>query len=160
MQNSLNRLLQSKSATLFQTRRQLFASKIVTMATPSTAPTAIGPYSIGKMVKQENGGGTWGFSSGALGMCATTGELVSDEAAPQSDRALQNLQAVAEANGFTLGDAVKCTVFLVDMGDFADVNKVYARYFTGDEPPARSCVAVHQLPKGAKFEIEAIFFKG
>ena len=50
---------------------------------------------------------------------------------------------MAEANGFTLADTVKCTVFLVDMADFADVNQVYARYFTGDEPPARSCVAVH-----------------
>ena len=50
-------------------------------------------------------------------------------------------------------------VFLTDMGDFAGVNEVYSRFFTADEPPARSCVAVRQLPKGAKFEIEAVFFK-
>ena len=71
---------------------------------------------------------------------------------------MQNLKALAESNGFSLNNAVKTTVFLTDMGDFAAVNSVYARYFTG-EYPARSCVAVHQLPKGAKFEIEAVFFK-
>ena len=128
------------------------------MVTPTEAHAPIGPYCIGKIVLQENGGGKWGFSSGSLGMCPQSGELVSDEPATQSDRALKNLQAVAEANGFTLADAVKTTVFLTDMGDFAEVNKVYAKYFTG-EHPARSCVAVHQLPKGAKFEVEAIFYK-
>ena len=68
------------------------------------------------------------------------------------------MQAVAEANGFTLDHAVKTTVFLTDMGDFGAVNEAYAKFFTGDFP-ARSCVAVHQLPRGAKMEIEATYFK-
>ena len=87
-------------------------------------------------------------------------QLVSNEAAPQSDQALKNLKAIAEANGFELTDAIKTTVFLTDMADFGGVNEVYASYFNDSEKlPARSCVAVKQLPIGAKFEIEAVFHK-
>ena len=137
----------------------LFSSKVSSMVCPPDAPGPIGPFVVGKIVTTENGGSKWGFSSGALGMCPQTGELVSDEPAVQADRALKNMQAVIEANGFTMADAIKTTVFVIDMADFTDCNEVYAKYFVG-ERPARSCVAVHQLPKGAKFEIEAIFFKG
>ena len=72
---------------------------------------------------------------------------------------MSNLKKLAQINGFTLdGDTVKAVVYLTDMGHFAAVNDVYAKYFK-THPPARSCVAVHQLPKGALFEIEAIFYK-
>ena len=69
-----------------------------------------------------------------------------------------NLKNLAEDSGLSLADAIKCTVYLVDMGDFARVNEVYKKYFIQDFP-ARTCVAVKDLPKGAKFEVEAIFFK-
>ena len=117
----------------------------------------MGPFSPGKMVIQE-GHGTFGYSSGQLGMCWETKKLIADEAAPQADQAIKNLQALAEENGFKLEDAVKTLVFLTDMADQAAVNEVYARHFEAGKP-ARSCVAVHQLPAGAKFEIEAVFFK-
>ena len=86
------------------------------------------------------------------------GELTSQKPGPQAKRALQNLKALALSNGFKLTDTVKTTVFLVDMAHFAEVNAEYAKFFKTDPPP-RSCVAVHQLPKGALFEIEAVFFK-
>ena len=87
------------------------------------------------------------------------GQVVGTTPAEQATQALKNLQAVATSNGFTLNDAVKVTVFLVNMDHFAEVNKVYTEFFTGENPPARSCVAVSGLPKGVLFEIEANFFK-
>ena len=135
-----------------------FSSRVVTMTPSPNAPGPIGPFSVGKIIATDQG--KWGYSSGALGMCPQSGELVSQDVSEQTDRALKNMQAVAEANGFAMSDAVKTMVFLTDMADFAAVNAVYAKYFTGDEPPARSCVAVRELPKpGSNFEIEAIFFK-
>ena len=71
---------------------------------------------------------------------------------------MENLKNLAEDNGFSLNDTVKCTLFLDDMDNFAKVNEIYAQYFT-EKKPARSCVAVKTLPKNAKFEIEAVFFK-
>ena len=68
----------------------------------------------------------------------------------------QNLSAVAEAAGGSLTNAVRCTVYLTDMGDFARVNEVYGEFFGGDDPPARVAVAVAGLPKGADVEIDAI----
>ena len=72
----------------------------------------------------------------------------------QAEQSCKNVQAVLEAGGSSLGKVVKTTCFLADMGDFGAFNEVYARYFTGK--PARSCVAVRELPKGLLCEIEAI----
>ena len=83
-------------------------------------------------------------------------ELVGDDAATQAEGAIRNLQAVLEAAGSSLDQVLKCTVFLVDMGEFAAVNEVYGRFFTGDSPPARACVEVSGLPKGALFEIDCV----
>jgi len=116
--------------------------------TSSGAPAAIGPYS--QAIASD---GTV-FCSGQIGLDPTTGELVEGVEA-QAERALRNLEAVLDAAGVTLTDVVKTTVFLADMGDFATVNAVYAR-FMPDPPPARSTVAVAGLPKGALVEIEAI----
>ena len=117
-----------------------------------SAPAAVGPYS--HAVKAGN----TLYVSGQLGVDATTGALAEGVEA-QAELALCNLRNVLEDSGYALADVVKATVFLTDMGHFAAVNAIYAAAF-GDVKPARSCVAVAQLPKAALFEIEAIAHKG
>ena len=112
------------------------------------APAAIGPYS------QAIRSGDMVFCSGQLGLDPATGELV-DGVEAQTDRAIRNLRSVLDAAGLSLDDIVKTTIFLADIGDFATVNAVYARYIP-DPPPARSTVQVAALPKGGRVEIEAI----
>ena len=112
------------------------------------APGAIGPYS------QAIQSGDMLFCSGQLGLDPTTGELA-DGVEAQADRALRNLQSVLDAGGLSFDDVVKTTIFLADIGDFAAVNEVYAR-FMPDPPPARSTVQVAALPKSGRVEIEAI----
>ena len=112
------------------------------------APAAVGPY-----VHAVKAGETL-YTSGQLGLIPATGELPEGVEA-QAKQALENLKAVVEAAGLTLANVVKTTVFLADINDFAAINAIYADYFTG-EAPARSCVQVAALPKGALFEIEAI----
>ena len=113
------------------------------------APAAIGPYS------QAVKAGNVLYLSGQIGMNPATGELVSDDVREQTARALQNMKAVLAAAGATAENVVKTTVFLTDMADFQAVNSVYAETFSSDAP-ARSCVAVAALPKGAKEEVEAV----
>ena len=115
-----------------------------------SAPAAIGPYSQGMKA------GELLFCSGQVPLEPSTGELVKEDIEGQARRCLQNLSAVAEAAGGSLANAVRCTVYLTDMGDFARVNEVYAEFFGGDDPPARVAVAVAGLPKGADVEIDAI----
>jgi 2-iminobutanoate/2-iminopropanoate deaminase len=115
----------------------------------SEAPGAIGPYSQG--IRQ----GPWLFSAGQVALDPATGELVPGDAAAQAERALQNLAGVLRAAGLGPEHVVKTTVFLIDMADFADVNRVYGRFFS--EPyPARSTVQVAALPRGARVEIEIV----
>lgn len=121
------------------------------MRTPietSSAPSAIGPYS------QAIRAGEMLFCSGQLPMNPATGELATDPAAA-AEQALRNLDAILQAGGARCADVVKTTVFLTNLDHFQDVNAVYARFFP-DAPPARSCVEVRRLPKGAILEIEAI----
>ena len=118
--------------------------------TTDKAPAAIGPYS------QANRLGGFVFTSGQLPLDPATGELVPGTIEAQAERALENLKILLEASGTGLGRVVKTTVFLADIGDFAKMNEVYARYFTGPMPPSRSAVQVAALPKGALVEIEAI----
>ncbi|MEA2361132.1 MAG: 2-iminobutanoate/2-iminopropanoate deaminase [Thermoleophilaceae bacterium] len=115
-----------------------------------SAPAAIGPYSQAMRV-----GGLL-FCSGQIPLEPSTGELVKDDIEGQARRCLLNLAAVAEAAGGSLADAVRCTVYLTDMNDFARVNEVYGEFFGGDDPPARVAVGVAALPKGADVEIDAI----
>jgi 2-iminobutanoate/2-iminopropanoate deaminase len=117
--------------------------------TTSDAPEAIGPYSQG-----VRAGGLL-FCSGQIPLDPSTGELVKQDAAGQARRCLENLEAVCRAAGASLAQAVRCTVYLVDMNDFARVNEVYADFF-GDDPPARVAVGVAALPRGADVEIDAI----
>ena len=113
------------------------------------APAAIGPYS------QAVQAGSTIYLSGQIGMNPATSELVSADVCEQAAQALKNMKAVLAAAGATPENVVKTTVFLVDMADFQAVNAVYAETFASDAP-ARSCVAVAALPKGARVEVEAI----
>ena len=113
------------------------------------APAAIGPYSQGIAVDG------FVFCSGQLGLDPATGELVPGGVEAQAERALRNLAAVLDAAGAAMGDLVKTTIFLADIGDFATVNSVYAKHVP-NPPPARSTFAVGALPKGGLVEIEAI----
>jgi 2-iminobutanoate/2-iminopropanoate deaminase len=114
------------------------------------APDAVGPYS-----HAVKAGGLL-FISGQVPLDPDSGELVGDTAPEQARRCLENLAVIAAAGGCTLAeDAVKLTVFLTDIGAFADVNEVYAEFFN-DQPPARVAYGVAALPKGAQVEIDAI----
>lgn len=113
------------------------------------APGAVGPYS------QAVIAGNLVFTAGQIALDPVTGQLVGDEIRVQTERVLQNLQAVLEAAGSSLAQVVKTTVFLQDMDDFATMNQVYARFFASS-PPARSTIEVCRLPLDALVEIEAI----
>jgi len=123
-----------------------------TRISTSDAPAAIGPYS------QAIAAGDLIFCSGQVALDPASGELAPDDVRVQTRRALENLSAVLSAGGATLGDVVKTTVFLVSMGDFAEMNEVYAEFFAS-EPPARSTIAVAALPRGARVEVEAIAWR-
>lgn len=118
-----------------------------TVAT-NNAPNAIGPYS------QAIISGNTVFTSGQIPINPTTGNIEAVTIEEQTKQVCENLKAVLEAAGSSLEKAVKTTCFLSDMSDFASFNSVYAEYFTGK--PARSCVAVKELPKGVKCEVEVI----
>jgi 2-iminobutanoate/2-iminopropanoate deaminase len=117
------------------------------VVTSDRAPKAVGPYS------QAVAFGDLLFCAGQIPLDPATGEIVGADVAAQTERVIENIQAVLAANSMTLGDVVKTTVFLTTMDDFAAMNAVYARHFS-DPFPARSTVAVVALPRGAKVEIE------
>ncbi len=113
------------------------------------APAAIGPYS------QAIASGTLVFASGQIALDPASGQLVEGDVRAQTRQALHNLSAVLEAAGSSLGQVVKTTVFLVAMADFTAMNEVYGEFFA-NEPPARSTIAVAELPRNARVEIEAV----
>ena len=112
------------------------------------APAAVGPYVHAVKV------GDFLFSSGQIGLIPETG-LLQEGIVAQTEQALKNIGAVLKEAGLDYSDVIKTTVFLDNMDDFATINEIYATYFTGDAP-ARSCVEVAKLPKGALIEIEVI----
>ena len=114
----------------------------------NNAPAAIGPYS------QAIVAGDLIFTSGQIPLNPETGVLEGDNIIEQTHRVCKNLDAVLTAAGGSLRSAVKTVCFLSEMSDFAAFNEVYAQYFT--EKPARSCVAVKELPKGALVEVEVV----
>ena len=115
----------------------------------SEAPKAVGPYSQAVAV------GNFLFCAGQIPLDPATGELIEGDVTAQTERVLQNVAGVLRANGMTFANVVKATVFMVDLGKFADMNAVYSKYFS--EPfPARSTIQVAALPKGSQVEIEVI----
>ena len=113
------------------------------------APAAIGPYS------QAVQAGNLLFCSGQIPLDPVSGEIVTGDVRRQAEQVLENIAAVLSAAGAGFNDVVKTTVFLVEMGDFGAVNEVYGRYFAVHKP-ARSTVAVKELPRGVLLEIEVI----
>ena len=118
------------------------------IATPD-APAAIGPYS------QAIRFGNLIFCSGQIPLEPKSGQMVSDDIADQTRRVLDNISGLLKSEGLSLGDVLKTTIFLTDLGNFQIVNEIYGSYFS-NQPPARSTVQVSALPKGAKVEIEVI----
>jgi 2-iminobutanoate/2-iminopropanoate deaminase len=118
------------------------------IATPN-APQAIGPYSQARMF------GDCLFTSGQIAIDPKTGTVVAGGIEAQATQVMENLRQVLLAAGMSFDDVLKTTVFITNMDNFAAVNEVYGRYFTG-KLPARSCVGVASLPKGVLVEIEVI----
>ncbi|MCI9362468.1 MAG: RidA family protein [Hungatella sp.] len=114
----------------------------------TAAPAAIGPYSQAVVVNDLV------FTSGQIPIDPATGSVAEGGIAEQARQSAENVKAVLAAAGADCSTVIKTTCFLADMKDFAVFNEVYARYFTGN--PARSCVAVKDLPKGVLCEIEAV----
>ena len=118
----------------------------------TAAPAAIGPYS------QAIVAGNLVFSSGQIPLDPATQQLVTGDVRAQAERVMENLAAVLAAAGSSFAQVVKTTIYLADLGDFAVVNEVYGKRFSG-APPARSTVQVAALPKGARVEIDVIAVK-
>lgn len=116
------------------------------------APAAIGPYSQAILM------GNMLYTSGQLGLDPATGNFVPGGVTEQTEQVFKNIRAILEEAGLTIANVVKTTCFLADMSDFAAMNAVYEKQFTGDFP-ARSAVAVKTLPKNGLVEIEIIAIK-
>jgi 2-iminobutanoate/2-iminopropanoate deaminase len=120
-----------------------------TVVTSPEAPPAIGPYSQGINT------GSFVFLSGQIPLVRDTGKFVEGIIKEQTEQVITNIKALLSSQGLDLSDVVKATVFLADMEEFAAMNEVYAKHFTGT-PPARSTVQVARLPRDARVEIEVI----
>jgi len=118
------------------------------------APQAIGPYS------QAIQAGGLVYCSGQISFDPASGEIVGKDVGEQTERVLKNLSAVLKAAGSDTAKVVKCTVFLKSMQDFAAMNAVYGKFFSGDSPPARATVAVSGLPRDVLVEIDCIALAG
>ena len=113
------------------------------------APAANGPYS--QAIKIDN----FLYTSGQISLDAETMEMVTGSIEIETEKVLQNLQAILMKAGLNLNHVIKTTVYLSDLDDFSKMNQIYEKFFV-DNRPARSCVQVAALPKGAKVEIDAI----
>jgi 2-iminobutanoate/2-iminopropanoate deaminase len=120
-----------------------------TIVKPAKSPAAVGPYNHAVRV------GDLMFCAGQIPIDPATGNLIFGDIQMQTERVLQNVKAILDDQTLTFASVVKSTVFLTNLADFAGMNEVYAKYFTGDFP-ARSTVQVAALPKGANVEIEVV----
>ena len=118
------------------------------------APQPIGPYSHAQVVRLD-GGQQLVFTSGMVAIDPASGELKGDDVGAETEQTLKNLAAVLAAAQLGLEDVVKTTVYLADMKDFQDMNRVYARFFP-NSPPARTTIEAAELPRGARVEIDAV----
>ena len=116
---------------------------------PKNSPAAVGPYNHAVRV------GDLLFCAGQIPIEPATGNLVAGDVRAQTERVLQNVQAILDDQKLTFANVVKSTVFMTNLGDFAGMNEIYAKYFT-ESFPARSTVQVAALPKGANVEIEVV----
>ena len=120
------------------------------------APKAIGPYSQAVIHDMSRPGSRQlAFLSGQIPLDPASGQVVQGDIAAQTERALENIKAVLEAAGASLGSVLKTTVYLKDIGDFSKMNEVYGRYFP-ENPPARSTIQAAKLPRDVMVEIDAI----
>jgi 2-iminobutanoate/2-iminopropanoate deaminase len=119
----------------------------------SEAPKAVGPYA------QAVRAGDFIFGSGQIPLDPSSGQIVSGGIVAQTRRVMDNLTAVLAAAGASTDDVVRTTIYLIDLGDFSQVNEVYATYFP-ENPPARATVQVAGLPRGASIEIDFIAYLG
>lgn len=113
------------------------------------APAAIGPY------QQGIRSGDLVFTSGQIALDPATGNFIAGEIEQETELTLKNIEAILQAESLTLDHVIKATVYLADMNDFARMNQVYEKFFANSKP-ARACVQVAALPKGAKVEIDVI----
>jgi 2-iminobutanoate/2-iminopropanoate deaminase len=120
-----------------------------TIIKPAKSPAAVGPYNHAVRT------GDLLFCAGQIPIEPATGNLVAGNIQAQTERVLQNVKAILDDQGLTFANVVKSTVFMTNLGDFAGMNEVYAKYFT-ENFPARSTVQVAALPKGASVEIEIV----
>lgn len=114
----------------------------------NNAPAAIGPYSQGIIANNML------FASGQIALSPENGEIIGSDIKEQTEQVIKNIKGILEQAGLTFEDVVKTTCFLADINDFASFNEIYGKYFTAK--PARSCVAVKELPKKALVEVEII----
>jgi len=126
---------------------KLMATK--TIIKPAKSPAAVGPYNHGVRI------GDLLFCAGQIPIEPATGNLVTGDIKAQTERVLENVRAILDDQKLTFANVVKSTVFMTNLGDFAGMNEVYAKYFT-ENFPARSTVQVAALPKGASVEIEVV----
>ena len=134
----------SPTSALNYYKEEITMKKIAT----NKAPQAIGPYSQARVFNGML------FTSGQIGINPQTGNIDGKDICEQTEQVMQNLKAVLEEAGTSFENVIKTTCFLADISDFAKFNEIYGKYFT--EKPARSCVAVKDLPKGALCEVEVI----
>ena len=113
------------------------------------APAAIGPYEQGIRV------GDFLFTSGQIALDPVSGEMLHGDIEHETEQTLRNVEAILKADGLSLDDVVKTTVYLDDLGHFTRMNQVYEKIFSTNKP-ARACVQVAALPKGAKVEMDAV----
>ena len=133
---------------------RMASSKAHQMISTEAAPAAIGPYNQAVAVSASS---RMVYCSGQIGLDPATGNMVSGGVEPEASQALANMSEVLKASGSCFANIVKTTIFLADMADYAAVNKIYAAKFEGASVyPARSVVAAAGLPRGARFEIDAI----
>jgi len=117
--------------------------------TTSKAPAAIGPYSQAIRI------GDFLYTSGQISLDPESMEMITGSIETETEKVLHNLEAILKADGLSLNHVIKTTVYLTDLNDFAQMNQVYEKFFA-ETKPARACVQVAALPKGAKVEIDAI----
>jgi 2-iminobutanoate/2-iminopropanoate deaminase len=115
----------------------------------SQAPSAIGPYSQAIRI------GEFLYTSGQIALSPENMEMINAAIEEETELVLKNIEAILKADGMSLAHVIKTTVYLTDLGEFSRMNQVYEKFF-GETKPARACVQVTALPKGAKVEIEAI----